>query len=178
MSRSGHCYLKRNMSKSTLWRFGLIFLIILMFDVCKSLKEAEKIDPEKTEEGTIDKTRKLQSKDSQRLSRKSRGRFNPNIRALEEWVKALDPEQDYNSTMWRKAHRSSTWSVIFNEYAKKLSDIFESVKAKVNFAMIGACDGTSDNTIRELFLPNEHWRGVFVGVGILNLLYSSMYVYT
>jgi hypothetical protein len=44
--------------------------------------------------------------------------------------------------------------------------------------MIGACDGTSDNTIRELFLPNEHWRGVFVGVGILNLLYSSMYVYT
>ena len=28
--------------------------------------------------------------------------------------------------------------------------------------LIGACDGTADNTIRNLFLPQEHWRGVFV----------------
>lgn len=28
--------------------------------------------------------------------------------------------------------------------------------------MVGACDGTGDNTIKNLYLPNEHWRGVFV----------------
>jgi hypothetical protein len=27
---------------------------------------------------------------------------------------------------------------------------------------VGACDGTGDNTIKHLYLPNEHWRGVFV----------------
>lgn len=34
--------------------------------------------------------------------------------------------------------------------------------AVVNFAMIGACDGTNDRTIRERYLPNPFWRGVFV----------------
>jgi hypothetical protein len=28
--------------------------------------------------------------------------------------------------------------------------------------LVGACDGTGDNTIKHLYLPNEHWRGVFV----------------
>jgi hypothetical protein len=26
----------------------------------------------------------------------------------------------------------------------------------------GACDGTGDNTIKHLYVPNDHWRGVFV----------------
>lgn len=92
-----------------------------------------------------------------------RRRTNPSFKALEAWADYLNPEVDYNTTLWKIAHRSSTWSVHFNEYAKKLSKVFETARAKVNFAMIGACDGTSDNTIRELFLTNDHWRGVFVG---------------
>jgi hypothetical protein len=94
---------------------------------------------------------------------KRKGRTNPSFKALESWADYLNPDLDYNTTLWKIAHRSSTWSVHFNEYAKKLSKVFETAKAKVNFVMIGACDGTSDNTIRELFLTNEHWRGVFVG---------------
>jgi hypothetical protein len=27
---------------------------------------------------------------------------------------------------------------------------------------IGACDGNGDKTIKKLYIPNEHWRGVFV----------------
>lgn len=96
---------------------------------------------------------------------------NPSSRALEAWAEYLDPEIDYNTTMWKIAHRSSTWSVHFNEYAQKLSKVFDKSKAKVNFAMIGACDGTSDNTIRELFLPNDHWRGLFVGQIIIVVLF-------
>jgi len=102
-------------------------------------------------------------------------RSNPNNKALEDWVKFLDPKIDYNTTMWKIATRSSTWSVHFNEYAKKLSAVFDKAHAKVNFVMIGACDGTSDNTIRELFLPNDHWRGVFVGLVYICL--SSFYFY-
>lgn len=94
---------------------------------------------------------------------KRRRTTSPSFKALEAWADYLNPEVDYNTTLWKIAHRSSTWSVHFNEYAKKLSKVFETARAKVNFAMIGACDGTSDNTIRELFLTNEHWRGVFVG---------------
>ena len=70
---------------------------------------------------------------------KRKGRANPSVKALEAWADYLNPEVDYNTTLWKIAHRSSTWSVHFNEYAKKLSKVFESARAKVNFAMIGAC---------------------------------------
>jgi hypothetical protein len=33
----------------------------------------------------------------------------------------------------------------------------------------GACDGTGDNTIKHIYLPNDHWRGVFVEPMSLNV---------
>lgn len=36
-------------------------------------------------------------------------------------------------------------------------------------SVLGACDGTGDNTIKNLYLPNEHWRGVFVEPLTMNL---------
>jgi hypothetical protein len=52
---------------------------------------------------------------------------------------------------------------------KRLSDFFLTRGATVNFALVGACDGTNDVTIRERFLPNEHWRGLFVEPISLNV---------
>eukprot|EP01032_Pedospumella_encystans_P014682 gene14682-16844_t len=70
--------------------------------------------------------------------------------------------KDYNYSEWRVTFHSKSTVDFFNGYAKKLSDLFKEQNAKVNFAMIGACDGTSDNTIKNLYLKNDHWRGVFV----------------
>jgi hypothetical protein len=53
--------------------------------------------------------------------------------------------------------------VYFDQYAQRFSKLFKTIPgALVNFAMIGACDGTNDPTIRDRYLPNSHWRGVFV----------------
>ena len=37
----------------------------------------------------------------------------------------------------------------FDFYVQKLSDLFLEKDAIVNFALVGACDGTNDNTIRD-----------------------------
>ena len=94
--------------------------------------------------------------------KKNNGGNNPHRNALQAWSQYLVPERDYNSTIWRETYRSGTWSVHFNAYCKHLSRVFAENGAKVNFVMIGACDGTNDVTIRTLYLPNLHWRGVFV----------------
>jgi hypothetical protein len=80
--------------------------------------------------------------------------------AMKEWASSLH-EQDYNATYWsEKFHKQP--ANFFEHYAQKLSDVFKANKATVNFALVGACDGTNDRTIKDRFLPNEHWRGVFV----------------
>lgn len=81
--------------------------------------------------------------------------------ALEQWALSLT-DRDYDYNEWRKSFRSRSTVDFFNGYAKKLSSLFKSYNAKVNFVMVGACDGTGDNTIKHLYLPNQHWRGVFV----------------
>jgi hypothetical protein len=43
-----------------------------------------------------------------------------------------------------------------------VSKLFYIVGAYINFALVGACDGTNDRTIRDRYLVNSHWRGVFV----------------
>ena len=50
----------------------------------------------------------------------------------------------------------------FDHYVQKLSNLFLEKDAIVNFALVGACDGTNDNTIRDRYIPNYHWHGVFV----------------
>ena len=81
---------------------------------------------------------------------------------MEEWAKSLDPIKDYNSTNWRLMFRSRSTTDYFDHYVRRLSNIFAVQNANINFAMIGACDGITDPTIKFRFLKYPHWRGVFV----------------
>ena len=80
--------------------------------------------------------------------------------AVKTWTKQLT-EQDYNATHWAITMRHQPQN-FFDHYVQVLSDIFKEKRAKINFVLVGACDGTHDNTIRDRYLPNDHWRGVFV----------------
>jgi hypothetical protein len=76
--------------------------------------------------------------------------------AILAWGNQLT-EKDYDPNEWKMQPQ-----YMFERYIKVLSDIFEEKGAKVNFALVGACDGTHDKTITEGYLPHDHWRGVFV----------------
>lgn len=82
--------------------------------------------------------------------------------AMEQWASNLVPERDYTEAQWRISFHSRSPSTYFDQFANRLSKVFKAVGATVNFAMIGACDGTNDPTIRDRYLPNSHWKGVFV----------------
>jgi hypothetical protein len=99
--------------------------------------------------------------------RKEKKKANPNIMtlkyqkaALKTWARELT-DDDYNVTNWVTTLRKQPQN-FFDYYVGKLSDTFKEKNAIVNFALVGACDGTNDNTIRDRYLPNSHWRGVFV----------------
>ena len=80
--------------------------------------------------------------------------------AVKAWAESLQAK-DYDPTDWAKSHHWQPAN-FFEYYASRLSDIFAEKGAKVNFALVGACDGTNDRTIKDKFLKHEHWRGVFV----------------
>ena len=88
--------------------------------------------------------------------------------AVEAWGASFDPDVDYNATKWITPKHSQP-QYVFDYYVKRLSDLFAEKGATVNFALVGACDGTNDNTIRERYLPNEHWRAIFVEPISLNV---------
>ena len=88
--------------------------------------------------------------------------------AVEAWGASLIPDHDYNATKWITP-KTSQPQYVFDYYVKRLSDLFAQKGATVNFALVGACDGTNDNTIRERYLPNEHWRAIFVEPISLNV---------
>lgn len=82
---------------------------------------------------------------------------------LKEWANALDPKVDYSGTHgWREMFRSNDAEEYFLGYTNKFSRIAKRLGASVNFISVGACDGTDDYTINELFLTQSHWKGVFV----------------
>ena len=81
--------------------------------------------------------------------------------AVSAWVNQLSP-RDYNSTVWSQMYAIKRPQDVFAHYAKILSDTFNEHSAVVNFVLCGACDGTHDKTISELYLPNRHWRGLFI----------------
>lgn len=95
--------------------------------------------------------------------------MNPRRLALEEWTKSLTPELDYNASDWKLRFRSRWPTDYFNFYVKKLSGIFKSNNAEVNFAMVGACDGVTDPIIKFQFLKQPHWKGVFVEPMSINI---------
>ena len=83
--------------------------------------------------------------------------------AIEAWGAYLEPERDYNATKWITTTKSRNQpQYVFDYYVSLLSDLFKEKGAFVNFALVGACDGTNDNTIRDRYLPNAHWRALFV----------------
>ena len=76
--------------------------------------------------------------------------------AIQAWGKQLT-ERDTDPSSWKKQPQ-----YMFDHYIHVLSDIFRDHQAKVNFILVGACDGTHDITISKGYLPNTHWRGAFV----------------
>ena len=82
---------------------------------------------------------------------------------LEEWVTSMVPEIDYNGTyQWRRTFRSKSASTWFEMYNDRFSKVALSNGATVHFASIGACDGITDPVIKNQYLKNPHWQGVFV----------------
>lgn len=81
--------------------------------------------------------------------------------AVDSWARELTPD-DYDREKWPSITGHRQPQHVFDFYAQKLSDSFAANKAKVNFFLVGACDGTHDKTIRDRFLPNENWNGIFV----------------
>jgi hypothetical protein len=113
--------------------------------------------------------RKLASKSS-----KGKGRALQKA-AVNSWAMYLNPERDYNATAWITKTRNQP-QYVFDYYVTLLSDIFLKEGATVNFALVGACDGTNDNTIRERYLPNAHWRALFVEPITLNFKDLNQYL--
>jgi len=72
------------------------------------------------------------------------------------------PEIDYNESNWRYKWRSVSPSNYFEGYNKMMSDVLAKHGLPLNFLLIGACDGTSDITIKHRFLKYNHWRAAFV----------------
>lgn len=110
-----------------------------------------------------------------KLKKEKKRRESPEKIALSRWAESLS-ERDYNHSEWRRMYHSSSAADFFNAYARKLSKVFKDVNAKLNFAMVGACDGTGDNTIKHLYLPNDHWRGVFVEPMSINVRDLILYL--
>lgn len=94
---------------------------------------------------------------------KQRRKSNSNVKLLEEWADSMIPELDYNGTyQWKRAFRSKSASDFFERYTHRFSKLALAKGATVNFASIGACDGMTDPIIKNHFLRNDHWNGVFV----------------
>ena len=56
--------------------------------------------------------------------------------AIRKWAEGLG-DNDYSVEGWKDAFHSSSASDFFNGYARKISDLFKDVGAKLNFALIG-----------------------------------------
>ena len=94
---------------------------------------------------------------------------------LEDWVSSLSA-QDYNGTYGWKTHiGSGSASDIFEIYNLKFSNLAKQRRAAVFFTSLGACDGQADKTIRNRFLPQTHWEGVFVEPVSMN--FNDLQVY-
>lgn len=154
-----------------IWQCCLLLMLVL--SLMPSSVTAEKDGKELTmpDETNVD-SQQLRGDGGGRRRRKDGGRKKRNKRdkskgsperqALSHWANNYLTEKDYSVDEWRVMFHSNSAADFFNGYARKISNVFAQFNAKVNFAMVGACDGTGDNTIKHLYLPNDHWRGVFV----------------
>ena len=79
--------------------------------------------------------------------------------ALDAWAKSLS-ENDYNATEWARTMRRQPQN-FFDEYLRRMNEIFKQNSAAINFILVGACDGL-DGTVKNFFIPNSHWNAAFV----------------
>lgn len=136
----------------------LLFLFINLIVIVNSLGNQKDLNNQVNEGGN----------GQQQQSDKPKGKSRQIQRAaIQAWGEYLIPERDYNATRWLTKERSQP-QYVFDYYVTLMSDLFKAKGAVVNFALIGACDGTNDNTIRERYLPNNHWRALFVEPITLN----------
>jgi len=94
--------------------------------------------------------------------------------AIQSWARSLKAE-DYDPDSWATRFHSHP-ADYFEYYADRLSTIYGELRAFINFALVGACDGTNDRTIRDKFLKYDHWRGVFVEPFQLNFRDLSLFM--
>jgi hypothetical protein len=50
----------------------------------------------------------------------------------------------------------------FFEYSIAFSNIMKSLQGQVNLCLVGACDGTEDPLINNIYIPQHHWNGLFI----------------
>lgn len=83
--------------------------------------------------------------------------------AMLSWSRSLTAA-DYGPAHWRAMKEAMTVPKpgppqFFDVYIRKLSDMFQTAGASVNFISIGACDGTNDLTIKRfLSFPRKTAR--------------------
>lgn len=104
-----------------------------------------------------------------------KGAGNAQKKALDDWIAHLTPERDYNASLWKEKHNGQPGH-FFAHYIDQLSRVYKAAGAIVNFVLVGACDGTHDKTIRERFLEDKHWQGVFVEPVQLNFMDLTNYL--
>ena len=75
--------------------------------------------------------------------------------AEKQWFQELRAE-DLDPTRWLKAEEQ------FFVFLSRMSRLFHLAHADLNFALVGACDGLEELTITKFFIPNPHWRAIFV----------------
>jgi hypothetical protein len=95
----------------------------------------------------------------QRGDGKERQSKRANREALKAWGESLS-EDDYKPEIWQSLWKQPQY--VFDHYIEQLSNTYLTHGATVNFILVGACDGTNDKTIRERYVPWNHWRGTFV----------------
>uniref|UniRef100_A0A7S0SXL7 Methyltransferase FkbM domain-containing protein n=1 Tax=Chromulina nebulosa TaxID=96789 RepID=A0A7S0SXL7_9STRA len=134
---------------------------------------AEDMDPEAPI--PILKEEKRQKRDKKKNRKDNTDRNGKQKQSLIDWSMSLT-ESDYNASDWRYKFRSSSISDYFDQYLIRLSKIFLNNNAIVNFAMIGACDGKTDPTIKYRFLKYPHWRAVFVEPMTINIRDLNIYI--
>ena len=88
-------------------------------------------------------------------SRPGTARRNQRPAAEIRWFQELRPE-DLDPARWRRAEEQ------FFMFALRISRLFRLSNAELRFALVGACDGQYEATISRFFIPQSHWRAVFV----------------
>jgi hypothetical protein len=128
----------------------LIVVLLLLSLVTVNSAQAERRDLEEIELLSEDieqkqnvqqlrnkqKAKRERKKKAGGVSGKKKRKEGKELVAIRKWAEGLG-DSDYSVEGWKDAFHSSSASDFFNGYARKISDIFKDIGAKLNFALIG-----------------------------------------